>query len=303
MLLFLAGCFEDPQRSPVEASLEDTLASEARTSVEASPRDTPISEAGTPRGKPASPARDNTSSVPEGAVFGYTYGQASGNRIVGGEGRLPETQPVDVDLSGGTPVWVAGVPLEGYIAWIVTYNDGRVDAFLLDDGSRQVVPWITDPDRLPGGAPPLLVADEWHLMLVTLEGSSPLTHPVWTKGGRLGVAPDGRLVSEVGEDLPVSALPDARIVEAESGSLAVLADPTRRYPHAILGDSVEAGSIGVLEVERGGYALSRRVQPESDGVFEALAPLWFRPRTGGELLAITESTGGEGSRMSVGLGD
>ena len=66
-----------------------------------------------------------------------------------------------------------------------------------------------------------------------------------------------------------------------------------------MGDAFEAGSIGVLEAERGGYALSGRVQPESGCVFEALAPLWFRPRRGGELLAITESTGREGSRISV----
>ena len=54
----------------------------------------------------------------------------------------------------------------------------------------------------------------------------------------------------------------------------------------------------MLEAERGDYALSGRVQPESGCVFEALAPLWFRPRRSGELLAITESTG-KGSRISV----
>ena len=69
-------------------------------------------------GKPAGPARDSTSGVPEGAVYGYTYGLATGNRVVGGEGRLPEAEPVD--LSGGTSVWVAGVPLEEFIAWVVT---------------------------------------------------------------------------------------------------------------------------------------------------------------------------------------
>ncbi len=161
------------------------------------------------------------------------------------------------------------------------------------------VPGSPLPIHLPRGAPPLLVADEGHLRLVTLKGSSPLTHPARTDGGRLGVAPDGRLVSDAGEDLPGSALPDARIVEAESSSFAVLTDPAGRYPHGISGDAFEAGSIGVLEAERGGYALSGRVQPESGGVFEALAPLWFRPRRGGELLAITESTGREGSRISV----
>ena len=101
MLLLIAGCSKDPHKAPVEASPEDTPTSEARTP-----------------GKPAGPARDSTSGVPEGAVYGYTYGLATGNRVVGGEARLPEAEPVD--LSGGTSVWVAGVPLEEFIAWVVT---------------------------------------------------------------------------------------------------------------------------------------------------------------------------------------
>jgi len=284
LLLLVAGCSEDPHRAPVEAS----------------PGDTPTFEARPLRERPAGPPRDTTSGVMEAAVYGYTCGLASGNRVVRGEGRLPEAKPVDVDLSGGTPVWIAGVPLENDTAWAVTYNDGRVDTFRLDGGSGEVVPWLTAPDHLPGGAPPLLVADEGRLGLVTLKGVSPLTHPVRTDGGLLGVAPDGRLVSDEGEDPPVSALPDARIVEAENGSLAVLSDPTTRYIHGVLGDPLEAGSIAVLEAGRGGYDVNARVNPESGGVFEALAPLWFRPGPGEEeLLAISETTERRGSRISV----
>ena len=75
LLLLVAGCSEDPHRAPVEVSPEDTPTSEAR----------PLRE------RPAGPARDTTttSGVMEGAVYGYTYGLASGNRVVRGEGRLP----------------------------------------------------------------------------------------------------------------------------------------------------------------------------------------------------------------------
>jgi hypothetical protein len=206
---------------------------------------------------------------------------------------------VDVDLSG-TPVWVAGVPLEEDTAWVVAYNDGRIDSFRLDGTSKEVEPWLTAPDHLPGGAPPLLVADEGRLGLVTLKGVSPLTHPVPAGGGLLGVNPEGRLVSDAGEAPPASALTDARIVEARNGSLAVLSDPTTRYIHGVLGDAFEAGSIAVLEFGRDGYAVGERVRPESGGNFEALAPLWFRPGAGEEeLLAVTESTEREGSRISV----
>jgi hypothetical protein len=284
MLLLVAGCSEDPQRPPVEASPEETSTSEARTPME----------------KPAGPARDSASGVPEGVVYGYTYGQASGNRVVRGEGRLPEAEPVDVDLSGGTPVWVAGVPLEEDTAWVVTYNDGRVDAFRLDGASTEVQPWLTAPEHLPSSAPPLLVADDGRLGLVGLGRTSPLTHPVPAGAGLLGVTPEGRLIADKVHAPSLSALTDARIVEAESGSLAVLSDPTTRYIHGVLGDAFEAGSIGVLEAGRGGYDLSGRVRPESGGTFETLAPLWFRPDGGEEeLLAVTESTEREGSRISV----
>ena len=282
LLIFLpAGCSEVREKTTVEAPSGKSAAAPtgARTAEEE--------------------ARPGPYGKTEEAVYGYTYGLASGNRVVGGEGRLPEAEPVDLDLSG-TPAWVAGVPLEEDTAWVVTYNDGRVDAFRLDGASTEVEPWLTAPDHLAGGAPPLLVADEGRLGLVTLKGVSPLTHPVPAGGGLLGVAPDGRLVSDAGEDPPVSALPDARIVQAGNGSLAVLTDPSGRYPHAVLGDAFEAGSIGVLKAGRGGNAVSERVRPESGGVFEALAPLWFRPGGGEEeLLAVTESTGREGSRISA----
>ena len=243
--------------------------------------------------------RAGPSGGPEEAVYGYTYGLASGNRVVRGEGRLPGAEPLDLNLSG-TPVWVAGVPLDEDTAWVVTYNDGRVDAFRLDGASTEVQPWLTAPDHLPGGAPPLLVADEGRLGLVGLRRTSPLTHPVPAGGGLLGVTPEGRLVSDEVHAPSLSALTDARIVEAGNGSLAVLSDPTTRYIHGVLGDAFEAGSIGVLEAGRDGYDVSGRIRPESGGTFEALAPLWFRPGGGDEeLLAITESTEREGSRISV----
>jgi hypothetical protein len=232
-------------------------------------------------------------------VYGYTYGQATGNRVVGGEGHLPEAKPVDVDLSG-TPVWVVGVRLEEDTAWVVTYTGAKVDAFRLDGASGEVGPWLTVPDRLPPGAPPLVVAEEDRLDLARLDRSSPLTHPVPTEGGLLGVTPDGLLLSETGEEPAVSALTDARIVESEGGSLAVLSDPTTRYIHGVLGDAFEAGSITVLETGREGYTVSGRIEPESGGFFETLAPLWFRPGRGEEeLLAVTESTERMGSRISV----
>ena len=91
------------------------------------------------------------------------------------------------------------------------------------------------------------MARDGHLELVSFGGISPLTHAVPAGGGLLGAASDGRLVSDTEQAPPVSGLPDARIVEAENGSLTVLSDLTRRYVHGVLGDEFEAESIEVLE--------------------------------------------------------
>lgn len=246
-----------------------------------------------------------SSMTPETATgYGFTHGQASGNRVVGGEGRLPEADPVDVSL-GGTPVWVVGVPLEDDTAWVVAYGDGRVDAFRLDGESGEVEPWLTAPDSLPPGAPPAVAVEGDRLELITAPGGrgSPLTHPVRGAAGLLGVTPDGALFAEPGESPALSVLPDARLVQSKSGAVAVLSSPTDRYAHGVLGDGLEAGGIGVLGPGGGGYELDVEIQPESGGVFEALAPLWFDPDGTGaeeeELLAVAESVAGVGTRISV----
>ena len=61
--------------------------------------------------------REPLRTAPE-AVYGYTHGQPSGNRVAEGEGGLLETRPVDVEL-GGEPVWVVGVPLGEGTGWVV----------------------------------------------------------------------------------------------------------------------------------------------------------------------------------------
>src|SRR5918997_2063188 len=97
-LLLVVGCSDDGERTTVETAQEKGTALPTG--------------AGAVKEEPSVP-----SGGPEEATYGYTYGLASGNRVVRGEGRLPEAKPVDVDLSGGTPVWVAGVPLENDTAW------------------------------------------------------------------------------------------------------------------------------------------------------------------------------------------
>jgi len=214
---------------------------------------------------------------------------------------LPEAPPIDVPLAG-TPLWVVGAPLEADTGWVVAYDDGRIDAFRLDSASDEVEPWPISPSELPSGAPPAVSVEGERLRLLTALGDrgSALTHPIDTRTGTLAIDRDGTLLADPGEASPLTALPDARIVESADGTVAVLSTPTERYVHGVIGDGLEAASIGVLRPEGGGYEQSGEMLSESGGVFEALAPLWFRPAKGeDELLAVTESAEGVGTRVSV----
>ena len=215
-------------------------------------------------------------------------------------GSLPGTRPVDVEL-GGEPVWVVGVPLGEGTGWVVALTSGRLEAFRFLDGGAGVEPWLVVPDELPPGAPPLVAAEGEGLRLVSPpEGEpSPLTHPVPVGGRLVGVDEAGALSVDPGGGLGVKALPDARVVQSEGGTLAVASDPTGVYEHGVLGDEQEAGSITLIEERAGGLEVSGRILPEFGGVFETLAPLWFEDSSGRELLAVTESDGEGGSRISA----
>lgn len=235
--------------------------------------------------------------------YGYTHGRASGNRVAEGRGDLPGSRPVDTRL-GGEPLWVVGVPMEEDVGWVVALRSGRLEAFRLDAGTGEIEPWLVAPDELPAGSPPLVVSRGEELrLLAPPTGSSTLTHPVPLNerpGARLlTVAQDGQLSVVPGlYGLGVLALPDARAVRSEGGDIAILSDPTNRYEHGALGDDLEAGSISLLEPHADGPEVVGEVRPESGGVFEGLAPLWFEAG-GEELLAVTESAANVGSRISA----
>ncbi|MDQ4003930.1 MAG: hypothetical protein M3259_08865 [Actinomycetota bacterium] len=252
--------------------------------------------------------RDGAPSTPPS--YSYTYGQASGNRATEGTGDLPNSTPVDVEL-GGEPAWVVGVPFEDDTAWVVTLEDGQVEAFRLDE-EGSVRPLPVSPGQLAAGQPPAVAAEGKGLRLLASsgEGASTLTHPVplsHDEGeGLLVVTEDGNLfVENAGGFVSVGstqarALPDARAVRSQSGRIALLSDPTDRYAHGVIGDDFEAGSIIILEPSGESTELVGSILPGSGGVFELVSPLWFEGTSGEEeLLAVTESAPDEGSRIAL----
>ena len=228
-----------------------------------------------------------------------------------GTGRLPESEPVDVQL-GGMPTWVVGVPLGDDTAWVTTLEDGRVQAFRLNS-SGETEPVPISPERLAPGQPPLVEVRDNSLELVTSRNSaaSETTHPVPVspngENDLIGVEANGRVFREFRQtdaagtgETGFSALLDARFVRGVGGTLAFLSAPTERYDHGVLGDAIEADSITLLRPGEEENLEAGTIFPASGGVFEQVAPLWFGvPGVDNGLLAVTESTPELGARISV----
>lgn len=240
-----------------------------------------------PRTDSASRTRtaDSPLPPPPGDVpFGYTHVRADGNRLVGGRGSVPETTPVDVSLDDA-PEWVVGVPHDGgVLLGIVTSAGARAVSVAAGAVTRVGL----DLEAPPG--PPLLVGGDDPQFAPAF--GSPTTHPVPTTGGWASVTADGVVRLPGGTNADVSALPDARIVRA-AGRLYVLASRTRTYPHGVLGDDLEAGSVAVLDPSGGVEA-----EHATAGVVEGIAPIVVDVDGDGEReIVVTVSDADRGARI------
>lgn len=211
---------------------------------------------------------------PAPARQGMTQQRADGNRVAAGRGSLRALAPLDIPLAG-TPTWVVAAPLDEGALWVVALADGAVQAFTVQDGAD--TPASITPASLPPGAPPLLVVENGQARLVHPAGASPLTAPVLLGASGLAyIDEEGALVVERNGEttvLDVNALPDARILVDEQDRLLLLADPTPRYDHGVLGDGLEAGAIALVETQPALRLVQTIVIP-APRVVEGIAPIW-----------------------------
>ena len=131
MLLLIAGCSEGPQRAPVEAS----------------PEDTPLPPRRGRRGEARGPCpRQHLRRPGRGRLRLHLRAgdRQPGRRRRGTASRSRAGGPLRRHLGLGRRGAAGGIYCLGR-----HLNDGRIDTFLLDDGSRQVGPWITTPDSSP----------------------------------------------------------------------------------------------------------------------------------------------------------
>lgn len=246
-----------------------------------SARATVSSEVKTPAGRPVT-----------------TSGDASGNRVVWGSVDLGAA-PISIDV-GAPAGWLVGAAVEERVVWVVVDAAGSVTAFVESGGA--VEPHDLDTRRLPAGMPPTLLVDGATVSLFdptrVRPDLAPFAGHTVVDGSPILVSADGSL--QIGDRIVegVVALPDTRIVISADGLVALLTDPTDRFKHAVLGDSIEAETVTVVDPATGDI-VAILVAP-GDTVFEAISPLWVDvDGDGRQEILVTASDGADGARLTV----
>ncbi len=236
----------------------------------------------------------------EPRVF-VTHHGVDGNRYARGRGALPDAAPVDLPL-GGAPEWVVGALVGGEAVWVVALEDGRLEAWVVRAGRG--LPVRLPTSELPPGAPPaVLVSERGELGVLPPGSGSPFTHPMVPAPGVLAtVGVDGVVrIDGPGDEatqIDAGALPDARLLTDGDGRLLLLGGATDRYPHGVLGDSLEGSRVAMYdpaaEPSVSGFVIA---EPE---VVEGIAPIWadLDGEEGLEIV-LTLSDDGDGARIAA----
>ncbi len=248
------------------------------------------------------PAEDNGSPTPEEehVTFGYTYHRADGNRLVGGKGDLPGTEPMDIRL-GGVPAWILSAPYGEGSVWVTVSEAGEVQAFLLK--GSDVVEIDIDPEILPVMMPPgLKVEGDMLALLIGIpELASTTTSPVesFLNSEEVFIGKNGDLVYRDEEGLvskELDLLRDAVILQNDEGRLLILSEPTEQYGHGVLGDGFEAKSMSLIDIDP--EFSSRRIEIQQSLVIEGRSAIWADFNEDGEdEILVTASEVERGARL------
>ena len=209
----------------------------------------------------------------------YTHHQATGNRIIAGQGTFPNVVEQDIEFRVGNnqleqPLWLVGASGE-IVRWYAVSANNTPAVLTVVDGNLQFDVLTTlafaekPPVLAPQGAPvPAAGNDE-----------SLFSNPVPYGEGWLYIAQNGDLVyvsdGEERSRIALNIQSDARLVVNEKGQIAVYANGTnQRYVHGIMGDDIEGSSLVVLEVVDDKLDIVTQIDLEGDAVYEGLSPIW-----------------------------
>jgi hypothetical protein len=286
LFIFIAGC------APALA----TVATQTQA-VTANPTSAPSL---TPTREQTPPTSEAVQSQESGFAIALTHQRLDGNRLVSGSGGMP-TEPIDIPLLG-KPLWVIAAPVSFGSVWVVTLEDGRVQAFQVIGNTASEI--TLDVSRLPAGMPPALQAIGEQVVLISpVPDASATTNPIVLEDGAqayIDVNGQLRLIrQDAAYTLDVDALPDARILSDGKGRLLFLSNPTTEYAHGVLGDMLEATTITLVDAQHKPY-LVREIQIDPGDVIEGIAPIWVDLEGDGEReIIVTQSNANSGARIVV----
>ena len=313
-MIVLSGCRQS--RDEQDSTAVGMPETPAKVSITPTADVTEVPETAQPPQPTPSPEQvgDTPSASIETASYGYTHQQPDGNRLVLGQGALPEAMVLDIPLSG-RPVWVVGAPIGDQTTdgantngsasvWAVVMDDGRVQAFIVR--GDQVEEIAIEPGNI-GELPPLLqvTGDRPALLMPPLPFYGPAPPAVLDQeGSQAVVSPEGvvTILDPQGTALVSAAsqpLPDARLLVDEAGRLLFLSQPTTRYNHGIAGDDVEAAAVTLFDPGQGQGA--EVVIPVPDpAVIEGIMPLWADLDGDGQReIIVTQSDAQNGAQIVV----
>ncbi|MCP4263274.1 MAG: hypothetical protein GY774_38060 [Planctomycetes bacterium] len=231
----------------------------------------------------------------------YTYQQTTGNRLISGHGNLPSAKTLDVTLLD-EPRWVVAFPIGISSVWVVVLADGQIQVFLLTGNIVEHLP-VDHPNSVISPPALGLIDDSIQLMIPHTPSGAPLTHPVLLNFPQLTLASlgiEGNLVIWEYDritHLLIDALTDSRLLTDEKGRVLVLTNPSTRYAHGILGDTIEATGVALVETLPCPQVIVEISVP-SPYVIEGLSPIWADlDGDGSREILITVSDAVEGARL------
>ncbi|WP_340819534.1 hypothetical protein [Methanolobus sp. WCC4] len=237
-------------------------------------------------------------------TLAYTHLRPDGNRVAEGKLDISNAKRLDVDLKG-EPEWVLAAPSDNGSIWAVVMEDGEVQAFEFSNGTIGEID--ISPSRIHPESPPILMIkdEEAFLLAPGLWNESLLSHPIVlaSSGRTVFIDTEGDLVFRVNEKetarLDVNALPDSRLLLDENERVMLLTGPTDEYGHGVLGDSIEASSITIVDTI-GNPGISKVIDVPEEDVIEGITPIWTDLNDDGKReIIVTLSNANEGARLVV----
>ncbi len=239
-------------------------------------------------------------------VYGYTFNSPDGNRYVEGQGQITQSDPVDITLDG-EPSWLVGVGHpEGGSVWATILIDGRARVFGLDEVGN-VSTLFSQEDSATLASPLTLEigADGGFTVHIPSNNEALGSGIICLENSRfVYITENGDLiVREQGESgelytLAVNAMLDSRIVQNGEGLIAVLTNPTTDYAHGVLGNTVEASAITIIDTTGDTPEIYNVIDRLGMSVIEGTSPMWADINLDGEdEIIVTLANAQEGARI------